>query len=48
MEIEIRSWKIDKKSWPFGDALEEIAYDARWVVPLWKWRIVRFLLGKPY
>lgn len=45
MEIEVRSRKLYKKSWPFGDVLEEVSYDNRWVIPLWKLKIIKFFLG---
>lgn len=44
MKIELRTEKYGKKSWPFADQLEEARYDFRFIIPIWKWKIIKFII----
>ncbi len=44
-KIEIRISKHDKKNFLFADILEEVKHDCRYIIPLWKWKLIKFILG---
>lgn len=43
-KIELRTTKLNKKNWTAVDMLEETKYDCRYIIPIWKWKIIHFLL----